>query len=691
MSFLGDLADALREYSGYDALRETFTEGLKSVFEEAFSWIGIDGKTVVTVEKISTAIFEDNDDDLLQKAITRAALAHVTLDIPFTLSYDREVNSAQKRMREYFKYAENDRYIHSLPTIEISGGRLDAATVSSTLNTALGGTYIVVSYANEYVLADIYFKYHLQSAPFFYKPNTNTLTFRDSSGVEHDDYKFREVIYDSENRKHIIKISRLGIITDIVRTNYIRQRSLLVTYYETSGSPDDWFYWMYNHNNQTYPGLSTQLFIIDDIAMMPTAILRRDKVNVNADKTTKEYHSTKMLCQKLGLDINSIIENLNGDNSIDDIDDVYINFAMAPKDTHPLVSRLLYNSFYEIVVTQALTSTTNSFTMMFREQDVNNILAWTDHTYTEEIVGVVATVGEHVHSITARVEAIIGQGEADYGEILTPEVPSHFLLQYQKDATSYAQLDIENLSEMSDIEYGGFHNSAFSVIEDDKFTIPLSWVEIDKLSAKEQLEVYKYILRLDIFAINVTYLQWYETTAFQTLFKLVLQAIAVISLGSAKGITEVVYAVFVAYAVGEIAIYIAEQTGNPVLAAIVAFTAAVALSDPGQINFSELVNAEQLVALSTSFANNLTIAYDTVSQDIAKDILEMSELAEERLEEIDEAVSEDVIDVEFMAALTSFNTNIYESIQGQYEFSRVYDYDSVIKDFFDNRLLIGVV
>jgi len=480
-----------------------------------------------------------------------------------------------------------------------------------------------------------------------------------------------------------------AIVTGVItRPNYIAERTLILRYHESSAPASEWFFWLYEYSALTYANLEPTLSLITNLEMLPVAILRKDKVSINSDKTTPEYKTTKQLTNKLALNLDDMIDNIEANPDIAVIDDVYINFAVCTNSTNHLVSRVIYMSFYELIVTNGLTSNTNEYSISFTEQDINNAIVWTDQEYISAIVGVIAEVGVFTHSVSTVIESI----PDEFGVPQDTTVKT-LVLQHQISATEYDEIRIKNLNGMAAIAYGAHHNIAFNTLGDDDFTLPISWFVVQDFKPEEFLELYQHMLRLDFYAIQVTELEWYETSAFTTLFKFVLIAITVFSLFTAAGPLTALYNLLVSYAVMEVVIYVAELTGNAEFAALVAIVAMIVLSNTGVVDMTNMTTAEQLLSYSTNFANNLAASYTVLGEELAQDLQNLNEEADARLEEIREAGEglDQTVDPTFMAALNSVEMTRFPAIQLQYEFDQVYDFDALVSNFVKNRLLIGVV
>ena len=467
----------------------------------------------------------------------------------------------------------------------------------------------------------------------------------------------------------------------ITKASYTPVDSLIVSYSDDSEPAGQFWYWHYDHADLTYDLLPTTQ-TLSDLEMLPLAILRKNKTNIDISpgKTDPQYLTTRQLMLRVGFNIDEFLDNLAQNPDIADVDDAYINYSLSPNDTNEIVSKMLWLQWYQIVVTSGLSSNNGEYTATITEGDINNAIVWTGHTYTQSNVGVVTTTGAYIHTAV--------------GTTLT--------LQYQRTDSVYDQIVMTNMNGMTAINYQTYHEVALCVLTDDEFTIPISWDIFRQVTPQEQMEVYQYICRMDFNAINITHIAWYETSAFLDLFEFALIVIAVVltvfSFGAdggsfLTGAAAVIESLVVNYAIGELIIFIADATGNEVLAAVAGVVAAIYIGNPELLSTESLMQADVLIDLTTEFANNLALLEGVKTQELASDLAETAEEAKRKVEE-EKANRPDIaavgVDATFLASLQQLDTTSFPAIQGQYEYDQVFSYDSLVSNFHENRLQLGV-
>lgn len=890
------------------------------LLEEVFSWFGIDDETVVTVSKISSKVFDSNNDDVVKKAKSRAVLYWMKTDMSLWKHIQYEMGLTRGKVGSYFRYADNGHYVHGLPSMTIAGENKDEGQIKTSLDTDKSINSVITYTSSSYPTPEEYFMHALQSAPTNFKPGLNKLTYDDEWGNSWNDWKWVTISYDeiddqyeitvsrnaeratfwleaptevteggtvdviihsnrsvpagesvtvnltyggslpgteftapssvvmgsglnkvtatisitedavSEGLQNIIPtidsitntggafeyvqvgnqnsedisvydneslvltmnsvfvaesetsvtipvklnqaaagpftvdyalpegtavagvdyddtggtlsfdgtdgevqnivipltpdvvsggredfhinflncsdpavdISRVATVTlvdsvatgpnpdvvtyfrTIIRTPYSDSRAMVVKYYLTGENPNDWYYWIYYYSSNLYPDINPDMAVITELDMLPVAIIRKDKVNVDSNEASEEYRTTKNLLNRTDIKIDDLIDGVNSNESVDQIDDVYVNFGISPADTGKEISKMLFLTFYEIIFVRGITSNSGKVTAMFKEQDVNNATVWTGHEYKSDLPGSIAAVGEYTHTV---------HHTEEYNSLT---------IRFQKTVVSYDEIIVENMQGLASIAYDGYHKVAFTTINQPEFTIPVSWYVYEKLSDAELMRVYQDIFRVDFYAIDVTHLEWYETEAFFDFIKFAMVVVAVVTtiatFGAAGSFWAGAWAVFqtwaINYLVMEIVVAIAEETGNAYLAAAVALAAAYILRDVSGLPQGSFLTAESMTQVITTFSAGLGTVYqnefDAMNQDM-EELLEEQKEKEEYYEE--NAIEGGGLDTSFYAALMSVDSRMYMARDAQYDFDAQLTgaYDRLITNYHDLLLDLGVV
>jgi hypothetical protein len=491
--------------------------------------------------------------------------------------------------------------------------------------------------------------------------------------------------------------SSSALVTEqFIHPSYPEDRHVVATYHESSAPSSEWFYWLYKLDDNTYPEVDPQVSNTTDLEMLPVAIIRKNKQSINQVKDedagfledfgveTEIYKSTRNIFRRVNLNLPDVIDTIEENPDIDEIDDVYVNFAMDPSNNNKILSKLLWLHMYEIIVVRSVVSNNGKYAATFEEQDVNNALAWTDFSYIEN-VSIFDTVLVSYEEFNA----------LKIGEFIHAISGINFYMYKKVSEFNVDQLKIVNLSGMNAIAYEGYHNMAFNVAGSAGFTMPVSWYVINKLNGPEILEVFPYIFRLDIFSLQVTELNWYETSAFKTFFNVVMIVLAIYSLGTtliADGFWAAVGQTLFNFAVVEIVVYIAELTGNPELAAAIGIIATVVIGSKMGMKF-DISSAEGLTNVVTAFSTNLGAAQSGELNALGEDLTDLMAEFEKQQELIDEYNEENESKVFGGAehwSLRNSDAHFYEAGPIQFNFDLLFDYDNLVSNYFDQQLTVSI-
>jgi len=657
-----------------DAVREVWDATVWFYVEMPLAIFGIVDEDVIMVNKTSTMVFADNEIDVVNQAAVKAAMSMMETDSSFFPWYAKYTLTTKSQIRAFYRFAEQGRYTHELPTMEIRGGDIDYDAIDAALDDALGFPATRLSVNTTYPSDDIYIKNNLQ-ASHDYLPWANTLTFAaDATWI------VGTIVYNVGTDDFTVNISHATEPANtITQPGYIKERSMMVTYHADADPSSEWFYWIYVLSDGTYPGIDPEASIISNLEMLPVAILKADGIDINVDKTAAEYKSVKRLLTTLEMSVDDILDNAATNASYGSVQDLFVNFAMCPSSDVEIISKALWLTFHNIIVTNGITSNTGQYNATFKEQNINNAMVWTEHSHTTGVAGVPPNGQEYYHTITV-IPFILNVQAADV--VLTI---------WKKNGTSHEKIVINHLSGMAVIAKDGYWAMVLNKLGDLQFTIPVSYFILDQLKPTEQMQLYQHILRLDTYAAEIVHLEYYETSEFMILFEFAMIVITIWSLGTASGFIAIIRQLVLQYLVMELVVYLAELTGNAEFAAIVGLVAMIALGSATGVQAFDMATAEGLLSASTEFANNLTAAYSVETQQLQEDLEDLNRTATERLDAIKEDTPEDSpITAEFLVALNKVDTMMYPAVKAQYDFDLLYNYDRIIKDYYEINLMIGV-
>jgi len=81
------------------------------------------------------------------------------------------------------------------------------------------------------------------------------------------------------------------------------------------------------------------------LEVYPIATLRFWNNNIDSDKNTEKYKSTKKLLKKINLNIDDVIKQLNDGTDLSHIRHVFFGYYINPHDTDPIISQVLWEQF----------------------------------------------------------------------------------------------------------------------------------------------------------------------------------------------------------------------------------------------------------------------------------------------------------------------------------------------------------
>lgn len=477
-----------------------------------------------------------------------------------------------------------------------------------------------------------------------------------------------------------------NIVRTINRPSYTSASYIIVRYY--TDNENEWLYWIYDTTLGTYPQIETRVDNLTNIEMMPIGILRTDSVTVSPESIGEEnYNGVVTLVEKLGIPFGELISQIESSPSIDNLEECFLLFAVDPKDESEQISKVLFEMFYPLTQTSSsifnqetdpsqslFDQDSQRFTATFSEQNVNRSLVWNkqEFYFQDHVIGDVGTYSHYITDI-------------------------RLYLVKQVSPTSCVFIVLHNLSAIEFISVQGLHKTKASKLSDDNFSIPLSHFAVNSLSPLEQLQLYPYALRINLYAVDVVYLEAYETEAFFDFVQIVVVVIAIIIAYFTYGAgTETwlsfAQAVLTSYAITQAATAIIASLDNDYAKLLVA---AIAVGFSIYTGGSDVDTAQAMLQSVTMFSE---LYANELSLDLQETVDKLQELQQvygnriEEIQELQEAVDNNSgLNVEYLAHLDSPSTTMYKAIQIQYDFSQVYNYDTLVSDYHKNALRIGVL
>ena len=470
----------------------------------------------------------------------------------------------------------------------------------------------------------------------------------------------------------------------IVGADYVSDRHLIAKYHEATAPESEWFYWVYRYEDGTYPGIYPSSNTINDPEMLPVPVLREGSVFCDVDKTLPLYLTTRTLMSRLALNIDDFIAGITSSPGYDTVSltDSYVNFSVAPSDTHEVVSKLLYKILHSIIVVNGLTSDSGEYTSSFTEGNISSAMAWVDHTYTTGISGTVAVEGKYIHSVIPVYGTDPGVSST-LGTPTTPGTPARasntstivgtvLLIRYQDTSTTYSEITATDLTSSTVVSYSGYEKTTVDSLWDSansevnkNFTMPLSWYLFSSLDVEDQVKAYNSVLRLDLHATTAAELVWYETETFTTSLSVTKNAAA----------TQA--------ALAKLAALQAEAKSSAVVSSVVRLVESFNIPGSDETDFLGLTDPANFVDLATDFSNN--DSSKSTSEKIVEKWMDEGMTMQDAQDKLDKKIK-----AELASNLKSLDAQVVIAIGSQYQFDETFGYGKV-GNYHDTQLITGII
>lgn len=477
--------------------------------------------------------------------------------------------------------------------------------------------------------------------------------------------------------------------TATIRTvAYNATRYYTVKYWYTNTA--QWYYWVYENGSGLYPVLDGMTKYITNLEMLPVVTVRNGTVNTNADKNSTRYLQSKAILSYIGLDIDTITDTISQNPGIDNIEDCFIHFGLRPQDNDKIISKALY-ALFDFLYDSDLADN-GTYIATFTEDPFNAALKWTNQTRTA-VNGIIGSLNYITHSISGTTLTIKKQ--------VAPE--------------QYAQIVIDGLVVASFIDRGGLTGAVEIPLGNDYFSIPLSYFFISKLSFLDQYELFNKTLLITLYSAQVTHLDWYETPEFANILKIVGIVLTIISFGAyaaaygfVAALTMTAIGMVIAIGATMLLKMIIRSTDNKFIhgLAAVLYIAAMVYG----ASYGIPIDASQLTQMVTYFGTALSATgtvLGTYTEVQSAALSAERSIYTQRLQSAFDDIESKKEDFNSMfttqevAGMMTMQTSqpylfgvdaqMYRAIQAQYSYDVLYDYDSLVSEYFTRSKMLGIV
>lgn len=445
---------------------------------------------------------------------------------------------------------------------------------------------------------------------------------------------------------------------------------IIVKWYETDNSM--WRSWTYQLGSGNAILDSSQRYL-GELDLLPIVELRNSKVNVNSDPTSELYKQSKEMLHMVGVDIDVMTDSIMQSPSINELEDAYIYFGVSLKDSSPTIAKMIYNSVEFMFYDNNLQSNAGAYNFRVTEGKYNLAVAWRDQTRTI-ITGTIGIVGTHQMTTSGNT----------------------LIIRKQENATQYVEYRLIDMGSTTFIKRGAYAGVVAHTLQNNDLIFPVSFFMLTQLSPLEQVEVFCKALRLQTYAISITHLEWYQTSAFMDLIQIVIAVVGVVltiaslPAGGSGGAAWLTWAagMLQALAIGvgvTLALKYIMESGAPdwlkMLAAVAAIAGAAYYGGTSGTNVS-FNTAEALTSGVTMFAKTASMMVNVKYEDLMEQVNQFNAVYKQKAESLEAKLEQaksymamsDVIDIYKSKGVTSYiegyDLRMYRAIEQQYDWDR---------------------
>jgi len=443
-----------------------------------------------------------------------------------------------------------------------------------------------------------------------------------------------------------------------------------VVTYELDVDPTYTKYWMYEFDEGTYPELDRGYSGTGDSVetvfrgaeMVPIVPVRKNFTNIDSDKESPEYLSCKKQLKILNLDFDDISNQVSENPSIDQIEDVFILFALNVYTESQAGKKALYTLFMQLWTTSEVSqadfqqslidnpASPEMNTARIDEQNYNVILKY-DYISSTRINGVIGEVGTFDSEIVVLPNKPNDRFPPEGEEPTYGGINSYILLKYQYSTTHYNQFRIQGPALFIGIltTAGELRNNNVELSDDaaarENFNLPLpgSLVQSRVLNNFERDQIIQESLIMVIYASDSVWLEWYETPGFLRFLSVILTIVAIIVIfwdwsgSTSAALWALAQAILYQYAISLILKELLIAYGDSDRAKALIIAAYIAASFYGPGGGSGLDWAEALLFAVTAALNAITIDLQLQGEELQREVDAFLVDAEEREDELDAA------------------------------------------------------
>ena len=460
--------------------------------------------------------------------------------------------------------------------------------------------------------------------------------------------------------------------------------------------------------------------------------------------TEKRYKSTSAIMNALGIDLDSLTDNICENPDIGYVVDSFLHIGISPtkhfETSSNAASEALYKQFEWIYKQLPLGSFSSAnlpaagltYTAVFREDPYYSTITWTPSGIEEkeEVIGPLGTFTNIVDNSASgykmlRIQSTTitdGDGyeqevdrdlvystvsDADWKSIIfrfRHQSQKTLILKYQYSKTRTRTITLRNIEQMHLIKQGGESGTKIITPDNENFLVPLFVRVTDNLSFPVRTSLLAECIWLTFYTYQEYTVKWYQSDFFQFILQVIMTVITIWSMGAFSpvqtGVTagmtlgQLLLKLLIGAALTIALKIIAKKIDSPLLAGILsAVTVVVGMYAGGFFDAFEwnLMTAVDLLAIPFT-AIDMFIKTDLGNKTSALELekTQFETQYEERMEEI-KVIQEgwdNSIDTDWVVNYVKRSTNVNKEMSYTcYSLSPSLFYDMTINYYRDNNLL----
>lgn len=311
-------------------------------------------------------------------------------------------------------------------------------------------------------------------------------------------------------------------------------------------------YVMYKSGSGTYPTLD-RLFnqpVVPTGTFFPFAYFRYNHASEIENKTTAAYKTSKKLVKYLGMDFDTVASAIDGNPGIADVQQVMVILAVPASTENELEQRYLFSFFDNLFASTGNQYTTPSIahnavaSQLGREDLTKTSLVIQDKrfkmalsnagVFKKRVSGQIGAVGSHtssVESVMVEEQYTTGWFNDNAVAIRMMPIPVH-TYRRQINKVMYDEIQVYDLKMLYYVsgEYFVTASGASNIL-----LIPVDHAITADYSITERETFYSRSLHFVFNSMQITTLEWYQTSLFGAIMTMASFVIICLSLGSATG------------------------------------------------------------------------------------------------------------------------------------------------------------